>query len=386
MSETAYSTSAAPATAAKRAPRRYLHSRWIDFLTLGGGSLIVMGAMAALYPRTEEARLALTATTLFLCHFVNHPHFAHSYQLFYRGFMNKAFSQQSVLRLPYQIAGIAVPAAIVVFFAVAIAAGSAPLLGLAANVMFFTVGWHYAKQGYGILMVDAAHNNTRFEAGARQRLLCNTHLTWVTFWLLSNNAFAAHHYWGLTYLMFDTPDSLLVAMLTAVAVSTFLVGRDFYLKWRAERSLPANGLVAYTVAIYIWLPVGLIDPVLLLIVPMFHSLQYLSVVWRYQINVESAEHGQRTVLGEGRINWLRTAPAGLARFAFIGGLLGAAGFWWAPEFLDTRSGYDRAVFGASAFLFMGWTFINIHHYFLDNVTWRRENPDTRRHLFGPPSD
>ena len=64
-----------------------------------------------------------------------------------------------------------------------------------------------------------------------------------------------------------------------------------------------------------------------------------------------------------------------------GGLLGALGFWWAPEFLDAHSGYDRAVFGTTAFLFMGWTFINIHHYFLDNVIWRRENAETRRHLF-----
>ena len=26
-------------------------------------------------------------------------------------------------------------------------------------------------------------------------------------------------------------------------------------------------------------------------------------------------------------------------------------------------------------------FINVHHYFLDSVMWRRENPDTRRFLF-----
>ena len=386
MSDTALETPLPPATAAKGPSRRYLHNRWMDFLTLGGGSLVVMGAMAALYPRTEEAIIALAAATLFLCHFVNHPHFAHSYQLFYRGFTYKAFSPESGLRLRYQIAGIAVPACIAVFFAVAIARGSAALLGLAANVMFFTVGWHYAKQGYGILMVDAVHNDTRFDAGARQRLLCNTHLTWVTYWLLYNNAFAAHDYWGLTYLMFDMPDSLLAAMLAALAVSTLLVGRDFFLKWRSERALPVNGLIAYVAATYIWLPVGLIDPVLPLIVPFFHSLQYLSVVWRYQINVESDRHRRRPASGVRKTDWLRTVPAGLARFVLLGGLLGAVGFWWAPEFLDARSGHDRAVFGATAFLFMGWTFINIHHYFLDTVIWRRENPETRRHLFAPRRD
>ena len=43
-------------------------------------------------------------------------------------------------------------------------------------------------------------------------------------------------------------------------------------------------------------------------------------------------------------------------------------------------GAPRALAAESAFT--GWTFINLHHYFIDSVTWRRENPETRRHLFG----
>ena len=79
--------------------------------------------------------------------------------------------------------------------------------------------------------------------------------------------------------------------------------------------------------------------------------------------------------------WLRSAPAGFARFLVLGGILGAAGFWWAPITVDALSGYDQAVFGATLFLFIGWTFINIHHYFIDNVIWRRDNPEARRYLF-----
>ena len=377
MSETVQLPSASDPV--DRPPRKHLLGPRLDFLTLGGGSLVVIAAVAALYPRTVEARLALAAATLFLAHFVNHPHFAHSYQIFYRGFLRKAFAPESALRLRYQMAGITVPASIVVFFAVAVAQASAPLLGLAANVMFLTVGWHYARQGYGILMVAAAHSGTRFDAGERRRLLCNTHLAWVTLWLLANNALAARNYWGLTYFMFDTPDALLAALVIAVAVSTALVGRDFLLKWRAERALPVNGLVAYAAAVYVWLPVGLADPLLVLVVPFFHSLQYLAVVWRYQLNVESAGHAPAPALW-----WTARIPAlpvAFARFVVVGGLLGAIGFWWAPEFLDASAAYDRSVFGATAFVFMAWTGINIHHYFLDNVIWRRENPETRRHLF-----
>ena len=65
----------------------------------------------------------------------------------------------------------------------------------------------------------------------------------------------------------------------------------------------------------------------------------------------------------------------------IGGLLGGAGFWVVPVFVDSIAGYDRAIFGTTMFLFIGWTFINIHHYFIDSVIWRHENTETRRYLF-----
>lgn len=69
------------------ARRRFLFSRWLDFLGLGGGSILVLVVMVAFYPKGDVARAILAATMLFLAHFVNHPHFAHSYQLFYRGLM-----------------------------------------------------------------------------------------------------------------------------------------------------------------------------------------------------------------------------------------------------------------------------------------------------------
>ena len=445
---------------------RWLYGPAVDFLLLGGGSFVVLAAMAAFFPRDEASRVALAGAMLFLAHFVNHPHFAHSYQIFYRGFLRKAFGPsrrsdfpqaedkatlpsgreapiplRSEAPLPlgegfgvgaeqasapeptpgplaarYRFAGILVPAVLVVFFAVTLAEGSVALLGLAANVMLFTVGWHYAKQGYGILMLDAARKGIRFGPAERRRLLWNTHLTWVMYWFVANDALKAKELWGITYYLIDVPDPFLVAMVAAVAVSTLAVGRDLFAKWRSERALPLNGLVAYVAAVYVWLAVSRLDPVLLFVTPFFHSLQYLAVVWRYQLNVEADRCGAelRTVgegmdsgaggdaaesdrpaqaggsaggahaggEGEGRWKaWLRSAPVGLARFLVVGGILGAAGFWWAPITVDALSGYDQTVFGATLFLFIGWTFINIHHYFIDNVIWRRDNPEARRYLF-----
>ena len=364
--------------------RRWVHGRWIDFLTLGGGSLVVLGALAAFWPRDDAARTTLASTALVLAFFLTYPHVAHSYQLFYKDFLTKAFSPDSALASRYRLAGILVPTAMVVFFAAALAGDSLALLGLAGNVTLLMSGWHYAKQGFGILMLDAARKGVRFSAGERKRLLWNTHLIWVTFWLMINDTLVKQELWGITYYLIDVPESVRSAMLGVVVLSALVVGCDFLRKWRVERTLPVNGIVAYAATVYAWVLIGRFDPVLLLVVPLFHGLQYLSVVWRYRLNVEEGRLGTSA----GRVrraarggSWLRTAPAGLARFAVVGGALGAAVFWGAPSALDTLVGYDRAIFGAALFFFIGWTFVGIHHAVMDNVIWRRENPESRRYLF-----
>ena len=363
--------------------RRYLFNRWIDFLGLGGASIVVMALMAVFYPQDDVSRAGLLVVMMFLANFINHPHFAHSYQLFYNGFLRKAFSSDSVLCARYRFAGVMVPALLAIFFVCAVVQGSAPLLGLAANVMVFTVGWHYAKQGYGILMLDAAQKELRFDAREKRHLLWSTHLAWPTMWFILNDELAAHSLWGLTYYTFDTPDVLLNTMLTLTGLSALVVARDLLLRWRATRTLPVNGLVAYVSSIYVWMMLVRFDPVLALLTPFFHSLQYLCVVWRYQLNVEAEKVRERPVGGGDAAGppWLRTATAGIARFVLLGGLLGGAGFWVVPLFVDSIAGYDRAIFGTTMFLFIGWTFINVHHYFIDSVIWRGENTETSRYLF-----
>ena len=41
------------------------------------------------------------------------------------------------------------------------------------------------------------------------------------------------------------------------------------------------------------------------------------------------------------------------------------------------------LFGPAVFVFIFVMWINIHHYFIDNVIWRRDNEDVRKYLFAP---
>lgn len=344
---------------------------------LGGGSVIPLLLVAYFWPHGSDTSY-LAGTTLLIANLVNHPHFAHSYQLFYRNFRARAFGNafNKELRLRYLFAAVAIPALLVTFFGWCIGNNDAVLLGKAVNLMLLMVGWHYVKQGYGMLMVDSALKRSFFSARDKQWLLLNAYSVWITSWLLGNRVFAEKNYWDLKFYTFGVPDWLMWAAAAATLLTSALMLFAFYRKASCGgvKNLPVNGMIAYVVSLYIWLLVR--HPAMLLVIPAFHSLQYLAVVWRYQLNLEKSKAAEKKSLLAHRGPW-----AGFLLFLFVGVVLGYVGFWMAPGYLDQYLGYDRNVFGGNLFIFLFWVFINVHHYCLDNVMWRKDNPDTRKYLF-----
>ncbi|MDX1423261.1 MAG: hypothetical protein R3322_08990 [Kiloniellales bacterium] len=388
---------AAPGPAPRAAPRAtagrqdaaeraaWLFHPLVDFLCLGGGSLIVMTLLLTMEP-SRELMIGVAATALLLANVLNHPHFANSYQIFYRNFRRKLLGPDygPVLRLRYFVAGLLVPAALIGFFAVSLQRGDARMLGLGGNLMLFLVGWHYVKQGYGMLIVDSVLKRRFFAPHEKKILLANAYACWILYWLLANWLVSEHALQGLTYYSFAVPAGLVYAAMAAAGATGAAALAVLARKCAKEGAkAPINGVVAYLVTLYLWVLFGRLDPLLLLLVPAFHSLQYLVVVWRFQLNYESSRADAAERPGEGRLARFAPPTAALrfAAFVTIGVALGYVGFWGAPQWLASLVPYDQDVFGASLYLFVFWIFINVHHYFLDNVMWRRENPDTGRYLF-----
>src|SRR6185295_13907639 len=112
------SPSFAPAPDRTLGPQSWLFGPAVDFLILGGGSAIVLVLAALLLPSgisaPQQAVLVAVLMTL-----INQPHFAHSYQIFYRNFRAKAFGSEypRALRLRYLNAGIVVPVLLIGFLA-----------------------------------------------------------------------------------------------------------------------------------------------------------------------------------------------------------------------------------------------------------------------------
>ncbi len=356
-----------------------------DFLFLGGGSILVLALFWVLF--ADQSWPVIFPYVFLVAHIVNHPHFAYSYQIFYRRFGRKVLGPDlpPLLRARYVFAGLVVPALLVLFFAVCVALGDARLIGYAGNLMVFTVGWHYAKQGYGMIIVDSVLKRQFFAPGEKRLLLVNGHVCWVLFYVWSNRSLHETDLWGLKYYTFGFPEFLVTALAAAAIATTATTAAMLARKWlRNGGALPFNGIAAYAASIYVWLLATLVGPlVVAAAAPAFHSLQYQYVVWRYQLNVERARDGSGFAPDAGGGSRFLPSLSSLrfALFNVIGLVLGYAGFWAIPKYLNGAVAYDRAIFGDTMFLFIFWIFINVHHYFLDNVIWRAENPETKQHLF-----
>jgi hypothetical protein len=109
-------------------------------------------------------------------------------------------------------------------------------------------------------------------------------------------------------------------------------------------------------------------------IPALHSVQYLYFVWLLRRNAARENEGPPSF---GRPVAVELGTLAIAALA-VGWLL----FHAAPDFLDgaralqsSKAPPDR--FGTTPYFAAIFAFVNIHHYFMDHVIWRRDNPSTR---------
>jgi hypothetical protein len=349
----------------------------------GGGSMLVAVPVFWLIRDKAAAQPAALWLSLVLSVFINYPHFAHSYQLLYAGIGERILGPNATRKvsLKYVWAGFVAPGLIGAFLVGAYLAGNVHVLGYAANAVFFSVGWHYVKQGYGVITVLSAVRRIYYSDVEKKLLLLNGYTVWIQSWMMLNVQLREQTYYGVKYFLLDLPPMALTIGYVATALTTLALA--VALGRRVARGQPVswNGIVGYTCSLYLWVVAFYADPIFTLFVPAFHSLQYLLFVWRYQVNkaqAEAAATGVAQTPGAGRAVAMK-----VARFVLVGMVLGFIGFMALPTVLEASLAPDAAVWGGTVFVFILSAFINLHHYFIDNVIWRRDNEDVRRYLFAP---
>lgn len=359
------------------APAHHLFAPLTDFLLVGGASAALLPPAWLLRDAGREAILpALGSLAILLATLINYPHFAHSYQILYEGFGRRIFDSGASLRrrLRYLWAGIVGPAAIAAVLLAAFWSEDLRALGHAANAMLFLVGWHYVKQGYGILLVLSARRGTAYGDSERDWFKRNGYAVWIYSWMALNRGVHESAVLGVTVRTLDLPD-VLVSAAGAVAVATTTAVAGMLVRRVALRGQPisVNGLVGYGSALYLWVVARYTDPLFALFVPVFHSLQYLLCVWRYRLNKAAIESQASADAPTPRA--LRGGR--LCAFVLAGTALGWLGFVGLPDLLQQTIAPDPAVFGPSVFAFLFFVWINVHHYLIDNVIWRRDDETVR---------
>lgn len=350
-----------------------------DFFAVGGFSAIILLAVwlfgnDAL--KTHTFQIAWFAYALSFI--INYPHFAYSYQLLYDDYFGKLTNPgfSTVNRLRYVMAGIIVPIVLVFWLGWGIGAQDKKLLGYSVNAMYFFVGWHYIKQGFGILIVLAARKKIYFNALERFLLLTHAYSVWIYNWLKINAYAYENNYQGIPYTTFDMPDGLIEPMKITLITLAVLLAIAMTLKFLSSRQHPpVSAFTGYLCALYPWTLFPHSNIVFVYLVPALHSLQYLVFVWKLKHEKLKHENGLgQTVVDAQKQKKYRRA---FIMFLGFGVLLGAAGFYAVPVTLDLYMPAHTAALGGPAFFFAFNIFINIHHYFIDSAIWRRDNPDLK---------
>ncbi len=350
-----------------------------EFLVVGGMTPLLFVASWMLRGAwgLSDAEFWTGFTFFYAAHLLNDPHFAVTYLLFYRDARARAFGDRlgRGQRLRYLGAGLLAPLVLGAWAIAALAMESAPMLGLMFQLMYLLVGWHYVKQGFGVATVLSARRGVRYSRGERWVLLAHCFAGWGYAWSTPFDPGSDVEEKGVYYTTFGQPAwlehvTLVVFALSAVALVVMLVT-----KLRREGRLPIlTPMMGLLSSIWAWSVFSSIDPLVRYAVPALHSLQYLYFVWLMRQN-EATEREQEPYFetsARTRMAILALSALGLGFFLFDA----------APSVLDElfqpmggRAPEDPL--GPTPYFAALYTFVNLHHFFMDSVIWRRENPETR---------
>ncbi len=348
----------------------FLLSPGLDFFMIGGASLMMFGIVYLLVDASAGTS-QISWAMFYLAFAVNNPHFLASYQLLYWDKRHELFSQRR-----FFWAAIVVPILAITYMVACIFSLSPRMLSYAVNFMYFTVGWHYIKQIYGAVLVSAARNHYYFSIRESQVLKLSLYPVWFVSLINANLDIQRLMHYGIGYSSFRVPPWLASANYVTLVVSGLGLLGLFYCRWERDGKLPGITPAVALAAIYVWYLPSLYHGIFWYMIPFFHSCQYLLFVATLKKNQYTASAVKNTIQHLER-RFFAQSFLGFFASSFV---LAFCAFKLIPEALDAMVDYDRSLFGPQLFMFCFITFINIHHYFIDNVIWRRDNPQLKAFL------
>ncbi len=361
---------------------RALISRQIDIWLIGGASLLVWALFQiaqayrdnyAVHQHFDKAgSLAVSLSLL-----INYPHFMASYRIAYtRGFRFILKHWFQLLFVPFALFGLFTMSYFTysdpsplppIYNPWQLRAGEG-LASLLIALMFLTVGWHYIKQTFGCMMVYGAFDGYRISTWQRRALLTLLYTLMIANFIGGNTgATGKSYFYGVPIMFYGFPPEFhLVTLAVFWILLSFFAYGVVWRNWTKQKKLPSLGFLVPLVALVIWWVPTFAHKEFLLFVPLFHSLQYLPFAYRYEL---------------GRNQWLKK-PSWVGSFQVLSVILaGYLAFEFIPYAAQgtlVNEDMKKALF----FVVAASVFINVHHYFIDNVIWKFNQPEIQRYLLG----
>ncbi|MFN7729352.1 MAG: hypothetical protein ACK5P7_09375 [Bdellovibrio sp.] len=349
----------------------------LDLLMVGGLSLFLFLCFHFfLNENADTTKLAILMYYLSLV--INWPHFMLSYQLLYWD------KRTELVKKPtYLWAAIIAPIILIGVFGLGFSRNDDVVFSLMVHVMFLTVGWHYVKQVFGTIVVTSSVKSFYLSKLERYALLTNLYSIWGLSFVGGQLDHREADFFGIKYdLLGFSPKILLAAYALVFVTGVIAVGLLVWRYIREGRSISRVGWVSYVALLAWYLPFAG-HRHFYYMVPFFHSLQYLLFVGALKKNQWGATALRPTDFERRKSLFFN----GLLYFgaAIVTGLLV---FHWIPTGLDERmpewNANAAVLWSPTIFMGVFQLFINIHHYFIDNVLWRSDNADLKKYLFQKP--
>ena len=378
--------------------RSLLNRSAFEFLITGGLTLVLL-PLAYFYRKSaglESSEYIVSFSAFYAAYLINDPHFSASYLLFYKNararFLGPEF--RGAQRVRYIVAGLIVPLALIAWIVASMLMQSAQTLGTMVQLMYLLVGWHYVKQGFGVLSVLSARRGVRFSQHERWVFLAHCFCGWAYAWTSPRELGRDYEETGVVYSALAHPRGLEEVALVLFCLSTIALIVAIVLRLMRRQGLPPLAAsCGYFMSIWLWTIYSNVDPLMIYVIPALHSLQYWYFVYLLKRGEAKDRFEQRV---EGRVDGTVGPEAALGRFTwrrlglFFMSTVALAWLFFhgLPDVLDgtlvasaVSMGLEPDVsargLGTTPYLAAFATFINIHHYFIDHVIWRRENPDLR---------
>jgi hypothetical protein len=295
----------------------------------------------------------LVAVLARLC---NWPHFAATSYRLYRSRDNVAQYPLTALLIP-----LVVLAATVLAFVEPVRV--APMF---VKLVLLWSPYHFSGQTLGISLVYARRAGMQVTRPMRAALagVIFSAFAWAT--ARAESGPGVRHYVGVDHAKLGVPPEVVDGLAVALAVCGAALVFQLVRWCRRERRMVPPIVLLPTAAQLVWFVAGRDYEHFQVLVPFFHSLQYLLVAWTVHLADRLPERaGPRSplvVAAESARWWMANVLLGLGLFAVAP---------WLCTFLGYELLFAMAVASAA---------VQLHHFFVDGVIWKLTNPRVRSPL------